>query len=92
MTTNLVLHAIVTCYLATDNPCANGNIPRPHYTVAAPRSIPLGTKVIINNHPYVVEDRLNKRFTNRWDIFVDCSRKEALKIGKQTNNITVITK
>jgi 3D (Asp-Asp-Asp) domain-containing protein len=92
MITNIIYSAICTVYVSTGKVCANGHYPRPLYTVAAPRSIPLGTKVCANGQMYVCEDRTNIRYDGRWDIFVDCSRNEALKIGKQTNNITIITK
>ena len=85
----IITNATCTFYLATGNPCANGHFPTTGYTIAAPRCIPLGTKVSINGHNYTVEDRTNIRYDGRWDIFVNVSYKEALKLGKQTNNVTI---
>lgn len=70
---------------------ASGVIPLPGRSVAASRSIPFGTKLIIQNHKYVVEDRLAKRFDSRVDIFMR-THKEARKFGKQVIQVKIITK
>lgn len=90
MITN-ILTAVVTSYLATGHPCADGHYPLSHHTIALPRCFPLGSEVIINGQYYLGEDRTNKRFDGRFDIFVD-SKYTALNWGKQTLCVTVITK
>ena len=92
MTTNIIHSAIITCYLATGNPCANGHYPTPHYTIAGPRQYPLGSDVYIGTNHYILEDRTARKYNGRWDVFVSCSKEEALRIGKQTNNITIVIK
>ena len=68
---------------------AAGTIPKPRHTIAAPRNVPLGTRVKIGNIVYTVEDRLHTKYPNRWDIFVS-SHKQALKFGKQKLNPTIL--
>ena len=94
--TNL-LSAIVTAYChcsaccgTSGNPTASGKMPVVGRTIAAPRAIALGAKIVIDGHTYIVEDRTAKRFDGRFDIFMR-SHKEALKWGKQTRTITIIT-
>jgi 3D (Asp-Asp-Asp) domain-containing protein len=75
-------HCAACCGTA-GQPTASGAWPREGVTVAAPRSIPLGTRVTIDGHPYVVQDRTSKRFDGRWDIFVtDHARAKRLGIRK----------
>lgn len=71
---------------------ASGRKPVEGRTVAASRSIPLGTKIHIGGGIgwRVVEDRLAKRFDGRVDIYFR-SHAEALKFGKQ-NRAVKITK
>ena len=91
-----ITNAIITAYCACTNCCgahatgltAAGRPPVQGITIAGPRAFPLGTKVSIAGHSYIVQDRTAKRFDGRWDIYF-ASHKEALKFGKQTNNITV---
>lgn len=91
-----ITNAIITAYCACTNCCgahatgltAAGQRPVQGITIAGPRAFPLGTKVSIAGHSYIVQDRTAKRFDGRWDIYF-ASHKEALKFGKQTNNITV---
>ena len=91
--------AIITAYCACKICCgpnakgitANGTPPISKHTVAASRSIKLGTTVWIKGQAYVVEDRLAKRFDSRFDIYFDTHR-EAKQFGKQTQQVTIITK
>ena len=57
--------------------------------VACPRNIPLGTKVEINGSEFVCEDRMNIRYTDRFDIFKD-SKAEALQFGIFRNQEVII--
>lgn len=59
-------------------------------TIAAPRNIPLGTRVRVEGiGEFTVEDRTARRYDGRWDIYFD-SHKEALKFGKQERKVTII--
>lgn len=92
MTTNaIVLLAHVTAYVATGHTCANCKMPRVSYTIAAPRNIPLGTRVYVSGGIgyRTVEDRTNIRYNGRWDLFVR-SKKEALTWGNRELKITII--
>ena len=90
MTTN-VLVAVVTAYVATGHPCADGHKPVVGVSVALPRCYPLGSRVCIGGRWYVGGDRTARRFDGRFDVFMG-SRAEALKWGKRTMEVVVITK
>ena len=52
--------------------------------VACPRNIELGTKIEIKGlGVYTCEDRMNKRYTNNFDIFM-LTKSEAIKFGRKT--------
>ena len=68
---------------------ASGTRPRAGITIAAPRHIPFGTWVVIKGHRYRVEDRMNKRFPDRWDIYMT-NRADALRFGKQELKVEVV--
>ena len=89
MPTNLIT-AIVTAYCATGHPCADGRYPEEGVTIAAPRCIPLGTRVEVGGHIFTVEDRTNKRFDGRWDVFM-VDRKRCLQWGKQTLKVKILS-
>jgi len=93
----ILTNAVVTAYCACHICCgswfktaktADGHTPKQGVTVAASRSIPFGTKVLIDGHTYIVQDRLAKRFDNRIDIYFN-NHKDALKFGKQRKNVTI---
>lgn len=97
MTTNLITNAIITAYCACRLCCSDGleltaygTIPKANHTIAAPRSIPFGSRVVVSNHVYTVEDRTSRRFDGRFDIFFN-THTEALRFGVRTNTVTVIT-
>ena len=81
-------NVIITAYCA-GSICANGLKPTPGVTIAGPRWVPLGSVVEVQGHRYIVQDRMNKRFKDRWDIFMR-SRGECVSFGKQTNNVTIV--
>ena len=84
----IITNALISFYIVTGNPCADGKFPTAHHTIAAPRSIPLGTRVHVEGFgDYVVEDRTNIRYDGRWDIFTDGNREHALKLGILKRNI-----
>lgn len=89
MVTN-ILTAVVTAYVATGQPTASNKMPVVGVTVALPRRFPLGSVVVIDGVTRIGEDRTNKRFDDRFDIFV-ATRHTALEWGKQVKTVTVIT-
>jgi 3D (Asp-Asp-Asp) domain-containing protein len=73
----------VTAYVATGRPCADGKLPAAGVTVAAPRSVPLGSRVWVEGvGDRLVEDRTARRFDGRLDLFVG-SAAEARHWGKR---------
>lgn len=99
MITNILI-ATITAYCACKTCCgpnakgitASGKTPTINHTVAARRSIPFGSQVIIGQQRYVVEDRLAKRYDSRFDIYFS-KHSDAKKFGIKTNQtVTVITK
>lgn len=97
MTTN-TLTAIITAYCACKVCCgpnakgitASGNKPKQGITVAIPRCYALSSKVKIEKHTYIGQDRLSKRYDNRFDIYFD-NHRDAKQFGIRTNKVIVIT-
>lgn len=67
-----------------DNICNKNNV------VACPRSIPLGTWVIIDGEYYQCLDRLALKYDNRFDISFDKDIEGAKKFGKQNKEVLII--
>ena len=88
MSTNIIT-ALVTAYVATGRPCANGKMPTSG-TCALPRQFPLGSKVIVGGHTFHGDDRTALRYNGRIDLFVD-SKKHALEWGIHRMTVTIIT-
>ena len=59
---------------------ASGCKPIAGITIAASRSIPFGTHIVIEGHDYIVQDRLSRKYDNRIDIFMS-SEHEAKQFG-----------
>jgi peptidoglycan DL-endopeptidase CwlO len=63
---------------------ASGKMAKEGVTIAAPKDIPFGTKIIINGHKYIVQDRGGAiKYVDGYmkiDIYVK-SHKEAKKLG-----------
>ena len=77
----------------TDNtPClgAGGNICGRNNVVACPRSIPLGTWVIIDDIYYQCLDRLAIKYDDRFDISFDKDIQGAKDFGKQIKEVLII--
>ena len=100
ITNAIITNAIVTAYCACTICCgtsggtkltASGAIAQANHTIAASRNIPFGSIVIINNRRYIVQDRLAKKYDNRFDIFMS-SHEMAKKFGKQTTKVIVCEK
>ena len=93
---NIVVTAYCSCQICcgpnASNITASGNKPRQGITVAAPRSIPFGTKLYIPSIGWrTVEDRLAKKYDNRVDVYYK-SHKEAKRFGKKQLTITIKNK
>lgn len=67
-----------------DNICGKKNV------VACPRSIPLGTWVIIDNEYYQCLDRLALKYDDRFDISFDKDIEGAKEFGKQEKEVLII--
>ena len=76
-----------TYYTHSGSVCANGNYPVAGRTVAC-NFLPLGTKVRIDGHVYIVEDT-GGMGNNVIDIFVD-SYEEAIQNGRHSIEVEVI--
>lgn len=97
----IITNAIITAYCACKLCCgewhspagqqltASGTRPVAGRTIAAPRNVPFGTRVQINNRVYTVEDRTARRYDGRWDIYF-AKHRDAVKFGKQRLNIKII--
>ena len=84
----ILSNVVITAYCAGQL-CASGVKPQVGVTIAGPRWVPLGTVVEVQGHRYLVQDRMNKRFPDRWDIYMR-SKGECMKWGKRTNNVTIV--
>jgi peptidoglycan DL-endopeptidase CwlO len=93
--TNVIVTAYCACSLccgpSAPNKTASGVWPKQGITIAAPRNIPLSTRVTIigMTNIFIVQDRTARRFNGRWDIFFT-SHSEAKKFGKQKRNVTIL--
>jgi 3D (Asp-Asp-Asp) domain-containing protein len=88
----------VTAYCACQKCCgknakgitASGKKPMQGVTVAASRNLPIGTRIFIEGVGVrVVQDRLAKKYDNRFDVFFT-SHSEALKFGKRELKVRTI--
>ena len=75
-----------------DTPClgAGGNICGRNNVVACPRSIPLGTWVIIDDNYYQCLDRLAVKYDDRFDISFDKDIQGAKEFGKQYKEVIIL--
>jgi 3D (Asp-Asp-Asp) domain-containing protein len=65
------------------NRTASGNRPVAGITAAGPRWVPFGTRVWIEGVGWrVVQDRLNRKYEGRWEVFFSTHR-EAKQFGKR---------
>lgn len=78
----------VTAYCPTGNHTASGVYPVEGRTVACDH-LPFGTRVRINGHVYIVEDRFGGGYTNKIDIFME-SYEKAIRFGRQVLDVEVL--
>jgi 3D (Asp-Asp-Asp) domain-containing protein len=67
-----------------DNICNKNNV------VACPRSIPLGTWIIIDGEYYQCLDRLALKYDNRFDISFDKDIEGAIEFGRQYKEVIIL--
>ena len=96
MITNIVVMTITAyCHCAQCNgksgqPTASGKMPSITTTIAAPRSLPFGTKILIPSVGWrTVHDRLARKYDNRIDVFMS-SHKKARKFGIRKETVTIV--
>ncbi len=95
--TNITITAYCACKLCCGSHAtgltADGHKPVQGVTVAVARSVAFGSHIHINGltNDFIAMDRLARRFDNRIDIYFR-SHKDALRFGKQTNNVTIYAK
>lgn len=71
---------------------ASGTIPTQGRTVAGPRAVRFGTRVLIEGVGVrVVEDRLARKFDGRWDVFYD-DHAAAKAFGKRKLRVTILSR
>ena len=84
-----VVMAEITAYTSSpdetdDTPTLNASGTMPSYgSLACPRRYELGTAFVIEGKRYVCDDRMNIRYTNRFDIWMP-SKAHAIEFGIQT--------
>ena len=78
----------VSAYTASDDECGKGDgITASGRRATAGRTIamdgvPFGTRVEIEGHTYIVEDRFGGGYSNRIDVFMN-SKREAFQFGRK---------
>ena len=78
--------ACMKCCGKTDGITASGVRAKEGVTVAADAALPFGTKILIDDHEYIVQDRGGAIKGNKIDIFFD-NHQEALEFGVQYKEI-----
>jgi len=96
---NVVFSAYCACQICCGSDAsgitASGVSPKQEQTIAGPRSIPLGTSVLVRfgevKKIMRIEDRTARRWDGkRWDIYFS-SHKAAQKFGLRTGTVTIIS-
>ena len=67
---------------------AQGEIPTNGFSIACPRSIHLGTSVIVDERIYLCDDRTSKKYDGRFDLFTT-SQEKAKNYGKQEKTVII---
>lgn len=90
-----VVRAEITAYSSSadetdDEPDVNASGTRPsHGSLACPRYYDLGTEFLIDGKRYTCDDRMSKRFPDRFDIWME-SKEEAIRFGVRTLPVEVL--
>jgi 3D (Asp-Asp-Asp) domain-containing protein len=78
------------CNRWSGGPTASGKLPREGVTVAAPRRLKFGTRIYIEGvGERLVQDRLAKRYDNRFDVYFN-DHDVATRFGKRQLKVKVI--
>lgn len=90
-----LMEANISCYTSDSDECeksdgitASGTKAVAGRTIAMD-GVPFGTKVIIDGHVYVVEDRFGGGYKNRIDIYCN-SKEEAFRFGRQFKTVKIL--
>ena len=89
--TNAIVTAFCHCILCTPGTglAADGR-PVAVGAIAAPRSVPFGTRVRVEGvGVFVVRDRMSRRFPDRWDVYFK-RHADAKRFGVRKLNITIL--
>ena len=78
--------ACLKCCGKTDGITASGVKAQAGHTIAAPKNVPFGTKLIIDGVEYTVEDRGGAIRNKRLDIYFN-THAEAKRFGKQRKEV-----
>jgi len=88
--TNLLGILTVTAYCFTGRLAANNRPPVAGVTCAAARSIPFGTVLVVAGRPWIVTDRLSRRFDSRVDLCFGTNTVAARKWGKRKLAVEIV--
>lgn len=79
------------CPKSSKGLAANNKLPIVGQTIAAPRSLPFGTKILIPSVGWrTVHDRLARKYDNRIDVFMS-SHKKARKFGIRQETVMIVS-
>ena len=88
--------ANVSAYTSSAEECgkndgitASGTIATEGRTIAAPSDLPFGTRVLIGDHVYIVEDRGGYIQGNHLDIYMD-SQEAAMEFGRKQLEVEIL--
>lgn len=79
------------CCGKSDGITASGVKATPNHTIAMDKSVPFGTKVLIGETVYTVEDRGGAIKGNKIDVFVD-NHEKALQLGRQCKRVYILNR
>lgn len=82
-------HCVQCTGTSYEAPTASGETAKVNHTVAMAKNIPFGTRVLIGEQVYVVEDRGGAITDNRIDIFFN-THQEALEFGRKVVDAKII--
>lgn len=87
-----IILARITCYVATGNPMANGQYPKPYDVATSDRTIPFGSIAQIDGKDYTVGDRtakwVQKELGFTIDVFME-KKAECKKFGRKFKYVKI---